>query len=64
MPVAAVDEDHRGSASQDEIRTAGQTTDVQAVPIAQPCQDPSDDHFWRGVPAADACHQPASVFRR
>lgn len=64
MPVAAIHEDHRRSASQDEIRTAGQSADVQAVAIAQPRQDPSNDHLWRGVPAADSCHQLASVLWR
>jgi hypothetical protein len=64
VPVAAIHENHHGSASQDEIRTAGQSADVQAVAIAESRQDPSNDHLWRGVPATYPRHQLASVIWR
>ena len=56
MPEAAVDEDHRTATLHYDVRSPGQTGDVE--PIADPvhAQGATDDKLGPGIPAADRCH--------
>lgn len=63
VPEAAVDEDHRASRSEDQVRLARQVLAVQPVPVAQAVDQTADDHLGLHALTLDASHVLAAARR-
>src|SRR5580692_4815589 len=59
MPEAAVHENYRAPASQDDIGLARQAGGMEAVAKATPVQSVPDGDYRAGVGATNARHHPA-----
>lgn len=64
MPEAAVDIDRGSIARQDDIGSAGQVADMQAVSKSTGMKISANGEFRRGILAADAFHERRPLWRR
>jgi len=64
MPVTPVNEHYRAMARKNKIGCPRQFFCMEPVAQPQSMQKVSDQDFWPGILAADACHHARSDFRR
>ena len=64
MPEAAMNEDHLATLREHEVRMAWKVGSMQSISIPHPVHQPSNDHLWHRVLAADARHVVVALCRR
>lgn len=60
VPEAAVDEDNRSEARQNDVRSSGKLLVMQSEPKSRRMESTTHGYFGHRVPSGDSGHHPAS----